>query len=477
LETYPLNDFYNLPMNLVCDQNGVPIKIQIDFPNGVVNVQIWKVQVGRIPLYLLDTNVPENSPEYRKITYGLYRGGIETRIAQEIVLGIGGIRTLLALGYQPEVCHMNEGHSAFLSLEKIRMLMKDAGLSFREAMQVSFMCNVFTTHTPVPAGIDIFSYDLIEKYFHRFRQELNLSAEEFFKLGKLDGQSQDGFNMAHLAVKMSAYINGVSELHSRVSKKMWSFGWKNIPQKEIPISYITNGIHIRSHISHDMEELFTRYLGENWIHNPSDHSIWKRVEKIPDVELWRTHERRRERLVAFARKNLETQLKHQGATSSEVKQAQEVLDPAALTIGFARRFATYKRATLIFHDLEKLSKILLDEERPVQIIFSGKAHPQDEEGKQLIKKINTIAKDPKFRRHIVFLENYDMNIARYMVQGCDVWLNTPRRPLEASGTSGMKVVPNGGLNLSILDGWWCEGYDPDIGWSIGQGEEYTNTVS
>jgi len=475
LETYPINDFHNLPMTLALDSKNQPAKISVDFPNGKVFCQIWKVNVGRIPLYLLDSNIVDNNPEYREITSGLYRGTKETRIQQEVLLGVGGIRALTAFGYHPEVCHMNEGHSAFLALERIRVTMKEMNMNFKEAMQVGYLSNVFTTHTPVPAGIDIFSSDLIEKYFKHFREELNLSYEDFMRLGHLDSLPTNSFNMAHLAMKMSGNINGVSELHSHVSRKMWSFGWKSVPIEEIPIKYITNGVHIRSHISHDIDDLYIRYLGDGWINNPVDFSVWNKINKIPDIELWRTHERRRERLVAFARENLQKQLTRQGAPNSEIIKASEVLDPNALTIGFARRFATYKRATLIFKDLTRLKKILLNEEYPVQLIFAGKAHPQDDEGKKLIKDIYILSKDSQLRRKIVFLENYDLNIARYLVQGCDIWLNTPRRPLEASGTSGMKSVANGGLQLSILDGWWCEGYKSELGWSIGLGEEYTDT--
>lgn len=475
LETYPINDFYNLPMVLVKDENNRPLTFEIDFPKGKVKCQIWKIQIGRIPLFLLDTNIPDNIPEYKMITNGLYRGTIETRIQQEIVLGIGGIRALRLMGYSPEVCHMNEGHSAFLSLEKIRILMKDYNLSFQEAYRLGYMTNVFTTHTPVPAGFDIFSGELIEKYLGNVRNELGLSYDDFMKLGNLDNQKRDSFNMAHLAMRMSGYINGVSKLHSQVSRNMWSFGWKNIPKDEIPIDAITNGVHLQSHLSYEIITLFNRYLGEDWIDSITDQNTWNKIEKIPDVELWLTHERRRERLVAFARKNLQEQLIRQGAPISEIEKANEVLNPKALTIGFARRFATYKRATLLFHNLDRLRKILKNEEYPVQIIFAGKAHPQDEEGKNLIKEINKISKDPELRRKIVFLENYDLNIARYLVQGCDVWLNTPRRPLEASGTSGMKAAVNGVINFSILDGWWCEGYSADLGWAIGLGEEYTDS--
>lgn len=474
-ETYPINDFYNLPMSLVKDENGNPLKISIDFPNQELKVQIWKIQVGRVPLFMLDANLPDNPEEYRSITNGLYRGTIETRIQQEIILGVGGIRALRAMGYCPEICHMNEGHSAFLALEKIRILMKENNLSFEEAMQVGYITNVFTTHTPVPAGFDIFSGELMEKYFKHIREELHLSYEEFMRLGNLDNQKNDSFNMAHLAMRMSGHINGVSKLHSKVSKNMWAFGWKGVPEDEIPIQSITNGVHLQSHLSHEMITLFNRYLGEDWIDNIDDQNLWNKVDKIPDIELWRTHERRRERLVTFVRQNLKKQLIRQGAALSEIEKANEVLDPKALTIGFARRFATYKRATLIFKDVERLKKILSNEDYPVQIIFSGKAHPQDEEGKKLIKEINQLSKLPEFRRKIVFLENYDLNIARYLVQGCDVWLNTPRRPLEASGTSGMKSAVNASLNFSILDGWWCEGYKPELGWAIGLGEEYEDS--
>lgn len=471
-ETYPINDFYNFPMTLVKDEIGNPLIVTIDFPGKELKVQVWKIQVGRVPLYLLDANISDNPEEYRSITNGLYRGTIETRIQQEIILGVGGIRALRAMGYCPEICHMNEGHSAFLAIEKIRILMRENNLSFEEAKQVGYMTNVFTTHTPVPAGIDIFPGELIEKYFKHIREELHLSYDDFMRLGNLDGSKNDSFNMAHLAMRVSGHINGVSKLHSQVSKNMWVFGWKGIPKSEIPIQSITNGVHLQSHLSHEMINLFNRYLGEDWIDNIDEPELWNKVDKIPDIELWRTHERRRERLVAFARQNLKKQLIRQGASFNEIEKANEVLDPKALTIGFARRFATYKRATLIFKDVERLKKILSNENFPVQIIFSGKAHPQDEEGKKLIKEINQLCKLPELRRKIVFLENYDLNIARYLVQGCDVWLNTPRRPLEASGTSGMKSAVNACLNFSILDGWWCEGYKPDLGWAIGLGEEY-----
>jgi starch phosphorylase len=475
-ERYEITDFYNQPMKLVTKEDNTPIKIELDFPGRKVFFQIWKIQIGKVPLYLLDTNVHENTDDDKKITRTLYGGNNETRIQQEIVLGIGGIRALHAISIKPIVCHMNEGHSAFLALERIRMLMKLYNLSFIEARDVNFYSNVFTTHTPVPAGIDIFPNDLIEKYFaNYYRNELGISDTEFYSLGSIlkDGQPNN-YNMAHLAMNMAGYVNGVSRLHGTISKKMWQSGFSDVPFDEIPIDYITNGIHTHSHLSNDMQELLYRYLGDKFMRSPSDQDVWKRIDDIPDEELWRTHERRRERLVAFARSRLKHQIINRGGSSSEIKLAKEVLDAQALTIGFARRFATYKRATLIFNDIERLIAILSNNEFPVQLIIAGKAHPKDEEGKKLIQEIIAMTKENHLRKKVVFLENYDMNIARYMVEGCDVWLNNPRRPLEASGTSGMKIIANGGLNLSVLDGWWDEAYHYDLGWKIGNGEEYDN---
>ncbi|MBN1637956.1 MAG: alpha-glucan family phosphorylase [Ignavibacteriales bacterium] len=473
-EKYDLIDFYNQPMNLVKDANNDPLKLSLKFPGRDVFYQIWKIQVGRVPLFLLDTNIPENSIDDREITKGLYRGNTETRIQQEIILGIGGLRALYEMKLHPTVCHMNEGHSAFQSLEGIRHLMKGHGLSFQEARDVGFYSNIFTTHTPVPAGIDIFSKELVNNYFSNYyKEELNLTEREFFKLGTILRDTEPTeFNMAHFAMNMAGYVNGVSKLHSKVSRKMWSGGFKDIPFNEIPIGYITNGIHTRTHISRDMYELLYRYLGSKFFLNSGKEEIDKRIAEIPDEELWKTHERRRERLVAFARKRLQRQIIDRGGSASELTFAKEVLDSNILTIGFARRFATYKRATLLFSDIERLVAILCDPKYPVQLIIAGKAHPHDDEGKELIQSIVKFAKDKHLRKRIIFLENYDMNVARYIVEGCDVWLNTPRRPLEASGTSGMKVVPNGGLNFSVLDGWWDEAYEHEVGWKIGYREEY-----
>lgn len=473
-ERYDITDFYNQPMTLVLDAENNPLKIDLDFPGRKVFFQIWKIQVGRVPLFLLDTNVPENIDEDKKITRTLYGGNIETRIQQEIVLGIGGIRALHAMDIKPLVCHMNEGHSAFLALERIRVLIKNHGLTYYEAKTAGKFSNIFTTHTPVPAGIDVFPNELIERYFgNYYKHELNISDKEFYSLGSLiKDKAPANFNMAHLAMNMAGYVNGVSKLHALVSKKMWVGGFKGIPFNEIPIDHVTNGIHTASHLSNEMNELLQRYLGDKYLDPNHFKEAARRIDEIPDEELWRTHERRRERLVAFARGRLKKQIMQRGGSIGDINAAKEVLNASALTIGFARRFATYKRATLIFKDIERLASIMYNADFPVQLIIAGKAHPKDEEGKALIQEIVQMAKDDHLRKKVVFLENYDMNIARYMVEGCDVWLNNPRRPLEASGTSGMKVIANGGLNFSVLDGWWDEGYEPNVGWTIGNREEY-----
>ncbi len=475
-ERYEINDFDHLPMKLMKKDNNEPLIESVKLAGREVYFQVWKIEVGRIPLYLLDTNLQINSDTDKKITETLYGGNVETRIQQEIILGMGGIRTLHSMGIKPMVCHMNEGHSAFLSLERMRYAIQNEGLTFKEAREVGYYSNIFTTHTPVPAGIDVFSNDLVEKYFgNYYRYELQISDMEFYSLGNIHKNNESNvFNMAHLAMNTAGYINGVSRLHCEVSKKMWSSGYKNVPFNEIPIGYVTNGVHMRSHISHDMEDLFLQYMGEKWAENPASFELWQRIDKIPDEELWRTHERRRERLVAFARRRLSRQIRMRGGSQELLAAASEILDPAALTIGFARRFATYKRATLIFRDIDRLTDIVNNKEHPVQFIIAGKAHPKDEEGKRFIQDIYQIAKEDRFKRKIVFIENYDMNVAHYLVEGCDVWLNNPRRPLEASGTSGMKIIANGGLNFSILDGWWDEGFDPELGWKIGNGEEYTD---
>jgi starch phosphorylase len=475
-EAYPELDFYNLPVELMRYTDGSPIHVRVDFPDNAVFCQVWRANVGRIPLYLLDTNLQENAPADREITSRLYGGGTEMRIKQEIVLGIGGMRALEALGATPTVFHMNEGHAAFAALERIRVLLKDSALTFDEARQSVMASNVFTTHTPVPAGIDFFSPELMMKYFKNYYPSLKLDDEGFLALGREDvGNKKQGFSMAVLAIRLSDSLNGVSMLHGDVSRKMWHNLWPQVPPDEVPIKHVTNGIHARSWLSPDMQFLLDRYLPPSWMENPADHEVWENVMQIPDEELWRAHERCRERLVAWTRQTLKNQLTRRGASYDEVQMAEEVLDPEALTIGFARRFATYKRGALILRDPDRLKKLIEDAKRPVQFVFAGKAHPADHEGKELIKTIVNFARsNPQLRRRIVFVENYDINVARYLVQGVDVWLNTPRRPYEASGTSGMKAAVNGVLNLSILDGWWVEGYSPDVGWAIGHGEDYSD---
>ncbi len=474
-ERYPFNDFYNLPIRLETDDSGNPILAEIQFPGRMVYCRIWRAQVGRVPLYLLDTNVPENNEADRKITYQLYGGDKENRLKQEMVLGIGGMRALRSLGLHVRVCHMNEGHAAFMAFERIRHRKEKNNMTTYEALQVVQSGTIFTTHTPVPAGIDQFEPSMVERYLGHYLAKAGIGNNEFLALGRRNpDDNTELFNMALFALRTTAFANGVSRLHGQVSRNMWHSIWPNIPPEEVPISHITNGIHTRSWISHEMLELFSRYLGPNWSRNPVDHTVWQRVEEIPDVELWRVHERRRDRLIAFTRKRLVEQLKSRGAGSWELDGAHEVLNPEALTIGFARRFATYKRATLLLKDPERLKRILTNPKQPIQFIFAGKAHPHDNGGKELIKELIHFTRDNGIRGHFVFLENYDLNVARYLVQGVDVWLNTPRRPLEASGTSGMKVIPNGGLNLSVLDGWWCEGYYPETGWSIGAGENYSD---
>ncbi len=472
-ERYPDNDFWNMPVTLERDDRGAPLTVRVPFPGREVVAQVWRVQVGRVPLYLLDTNVEENSDEDRRITYQLYGGDQRTRIQQELVLGVGGMMALRALGLHVQVCHMNEGHAAFMAVERIRRRKEKDGLSTDEALEVVRGGTFFTTHTPVPAGIDEFPPALVHEFLGPLLDRSGIDRNWFMALGRRNPEDpSEPFNMALLALRTTAKANGVSRLHGEVSRKMWADIWAAVPREEVPIGHVTNGIHTRSWTSADMTALLQRYLGPDWLERPADHSVWERIDQVPDVELWRVHERRRERLIAFARRRLAEQLRARGASKREIEAAREVLNPEALTIGFARRFATYKRATLLLRDPERLRRLLTDPNRPVQFIFAGKAHPRDDGGKALIREIIHFARQAEVRPHFVFLENYDIEIARYLVQGVDVWLNNPRRPMEASGTSGMKVIPNGGLNLSVLDGWWCEGYAPDTGWAIGHGEEY-----
>ncbi|MBD3221484.1 alpha-glucan family phosphorylase [bacterium] len=472
-EDYPVNDFYNMAMSLERGDDGEPVIIHVDYPGRQVKARVWRVQVGRNPLFLLDANLPDNRPEDRELTSKLYGGDIDMRIRQEILLGIGGVRALRAMGIDPDVYHLNEGHSAFLTLERIRNLMAEQKYPYETAFELVRSTSIFTTHTPVPAGNDHFDPQLVRTYLKPLADQLGLGIEGLIDLGRQrPGDARETFCMTVLALRLSQFANGVSELHGHVSRDMWKQVWPGVPVNELPISHITNGIHTRSWQCSEIARLYDRYLGPRWYDKPTNHMVWERVTRIPDAELWRAHERMRERLVGWVRRKLRQQLESRGASRSNIKAAREVLDPEALTLGFARRFATYKRATLILSDPERLDQILNNPDRPVQIIFAGKAHPRDHGGKELIRQIVHLAQQDRFRKRIVFLEDYNMEVARYMVQGVDIWLNNPRRPLEASGTSGMKVPVNGGINFSVLDGWWCEGYDKENGWAIGAGEDY-----
>src|SRR5829696_5686567 len=476
-EAYPELDFYNLPVEPMKYTDGSPVHVRVELPDNAVFCKVWKASVGRVPLYLLDTNIPENAPADREITSRLYGSGTELRIKQELVLGIGGVRALEAVNVTPTVFHMNEGHAAFLALERTRVLLEaHLQLSFDEARQLVMATNVFTTHTPVPAGIDMFPPELILKYFRDFIPHLKLDDEGFLALGREDvTNKKQGFSMAVLAIRLADGANAVSWLHGDVSRKMWHNIWPQVPPDEVPIDHVTNGIHTRSWLAPDIQFVLDRYLSDKWQTDPTDQSVWEGVSQIPDEELWRAHERCRERLVGWARQTLKDQLLKRGASYDELATADEVLDPEALTIGFARRFASYKRGALLLRDQDRLRAMLENTKTPIQFVFAGKAHPADNEGKELIKTIVNFARqNPQIRRRMVFLENYDINIARYLVQGVDVWLNTPRRGMEASGTSGMKAAVNGVPNCSILDGWWVEGYEPDLGWAIGRGETYTD---
>ena len=473
-ETYPDQDFPNQPLHRLIDPHtGEQFRVHVDMPGRVVTIGVWQVNVGRIPLYLLDTNMPENSREDRDITRTLYGGDIETRIKQEIVLGIGGVRALELVGERPTVYHINEGHAAFLALERIARIREQNNVSFDEARAAAAAAHIFTTHTPVPAGIDRFSGDLIQRYLGNTLPRLGLDLEGLLALGRSNVFDRaEFFSMAVLALRTSQFCNGVSRLHGEVSRHMWSSIWPDLPEPELPISHVTNGVHPRSWISPQLMGLYDRYLGPDWQLDPDDYHLWDAVKEIPDDELWRLRQRQREKLITWCRSKIRRQLHARGAATEEVERAANSLDPAAFTIGFARRFATYKRGTLLMHDLQRLKSILASKDRPVQLLIAGKAHPADGPGKELIREIVRMADTNALLGRVVFLEDYDIEVGRRLVQGCDVWLNTPRRGMEASGTSGMKAAMNGVVNVSILDGWWDEAYDPHAGFAIGKGESY-----
>ena len=479
-ERYPINDWHRLPVQPVLDASGKRLIINVEYPDRVVYAQLWRVNVGRVPLFLLDGNLEKNAPVDRSITGPLYGGDQEFRVRQEIMLGIGGVHALEAVGLSPTVCHMNEGHSAFLALERIARVMRDKGTSFQVASEACSAGNIFTTHTPVPAGNDAFSPELVRRYLEPYRAALNISEEGLLSLGRSTGSDPGApFSMPIFAIRTADHYNGVSALHGEVSRRMWKGLWPDLPDHEIPIHSVTNGVHTPSWISAEMAALFTRYLGPRWVDSLSDKTLWERVHEIPDAELWQTHGHRRHRLVTLCRRWLHAAAERRQAGREELAMADEVLEPRALTIGFARRFATYKRAALLFSDVERVKRLLSDPDRPVQLVFAGKAHPQDKGGKELIRSIVHASREAGLRGRVVFIEDYDMRIARALVSGVDVWLNTPRRPLEASGTSGMKAAANGALNVSVLDGWWAEAwehYGSSVGWAIGRGEEYPDAT-
>ena len=473
VEIYPEHNVDEMPIRPVESPAGQPVIVEVAYPERPVHAQVWSVQVGRTPLYLLDTNLEQNAPEDREITARLYGGDREMRLRQEILLGIGGLRALEALGVEPTICHMNEGHSSFQTLERIRTVMRSQGLSFAAAREASSAGNVFTMHTPVAAGNEWFPARLVEAYLGHYREEFGLSREEFLALGRIDPSNDaSDFSTTVLALRLSAHAHGVSRLHGQVSRKLWSSLWPHVDRQEIPIASITNGVHTQSWVSLEMAELYDRHLGEAWRLSPEEPEVWQGVRQIPDQALWEAHRVGRQRLIDYARFALTNQFVRQGVPPPKFECALQGLDPQALTIGFARRFATYKRATLILRDIERLGELFSDPQRPVQILFAGKAHPHDHLGKELIREIVHLARQAPFAGKLFFLQDYDMNLIRYLIQGCDVWLNTPRRPQEASGTSGMKAAVNGALNVSVLDGWWEEACDLHSGWTIGLGEEY-----
>ncbi|MCX6591031.1 MAG: alpha-glucan family phosphorylase [Acidobacteria bacterium] len=475
IERTPVNDFFNLPVQPATDTAGNEIKISIRLPIGLLTIKVWLVQVGRVSLYLLDSNIPENgTQELREITDQLYGGDAHTRIRHEIVLGIMGLRALKAVGLKPTAFHMNEGHSAFLAVERIRDLMMSQGMSFTEAAEASRGNNIFTTHTSVPAGIDLFDAGTLWEYFRDYCAESGISAQQFFSLGRRNASDPaERFSMAICAMKTSAYRNAVSRLHAEVSQEMWRDLWPDLPVWEVPITYVTNGTHLPTFLNGDFATLYDTYLQPDWRDRYQDPRIWDQIGDIGDEELWQAHRRRKRQLVSFLRDRLTSSAYKRKASATELKRLETIFDPDVFTIGFARRFATYKRATLLFRDVERLRKLVANAKRPVQILIAGKAHPKDIPGKTFIREIAQLTRDPELGKHLIFVEDYSLQVAKEMVQGVDVWLNNPRRGEEACGTSGMKAAINGVLNLSILDGWYDEAYEVSGGWAIGNREEYT----
>ena len=465
----------NIPLEPALDSQGQPLTITIDTRSGPIRAKVWRMHVGRVQLFLLDSNVEGNSPEDCELTSRLYGGDHRTRIRQELILGIGGVRALRAMGLFPGVFHLNEGHSAFAPLEVIRERMAEDGLSFEEAMRQVAQMTVFTTHTPVPAGHDRFDGGLVEEHLGPLRDALGISYDQLMGLGRVEPTNhEEPFCMTVLGLKLSRKANAVSALHGHVTRRMWASLWPWRSEEEIPIGHITNGVHIPSWLAWQMQQLYDRHFPADWQQRMGDPDVWRTVQDVDDGELWETHFTLKSLLLSFVRRRVSRQCRRRGESEEAVEAARTMFDPHVLTIGFARRFATYKRADLILSDLDRLAALLNHPERPVQLIFAGKAHPADEPGKQLIQRIANLRHDPRFANRITFIEDYDINVCRHLVQGVDVWLNNPRRPLEASGTSGQKVVLNGGLNLSVLDGWWAEAYDGRNGFAIGRGTTHVS---
>jgi starch phosphorylase len=463
----------NLPMEPARGVDGKPLTVEIQTRHGRLYAKVWLMRVGRVSLYLLDCDVDGNSPEDRGLTSRLYGGDTRTRIRQETVAGVGGVRALRALGITPGVYHLNEGHSAFATIEAIRERMKDDGVSFDEALREVAEHTVFTTHTPVPAGHDRFHSGLIEEHLGPLRDELGISLEQLMGLGRVEPQNEhEPFCMTVLGLKLSRRANAVSNLHGRVTRRMWAHLWPWRVEDEVPIGHITNGVHILSWLAYQMLQLYDRHFPADWQERMGQPEIWQEIHNVDPGELWETHHALKNLLLAFVRRRVSRQCRRRGESDEAVEAARNMLDPNVLTIGFARRFATYKRADLILSDLDRLAAMINDPARPLQLIFAGKAHPADEPGKRLIQRIANLRHDPRFAGRIAFVEDYDINVARHLVQGVDVWLNNPRRPLEASGTSGQKAVLNGALNLSVLDGWWAEAYDGANGFAIGKGSSH-----
>ncbi len=466
-------DLYNLPINPVKTADDQDMILEFPMLGNTLYLKVWKIQVGRVSLYLMDSDIDKNIEEFKNITMKLYGGDKEMRIRQEIVLGMAGVELLKQLGLKPTVYHMNEGHSSFLTLQLIKNTMKEKEVAFQIAKEIVTSQTAFTTHTPVPAGNDIFDLGLIDKYFAGMWDEFGISRDEFMKLGMKETVNlEPGFNMGILALRIAGKRNGVSKLHGAVSRELFSEVWPDIAANESPITYVTNGIHTCSWLAPNLKELYNQYLIPYWQDNIQDDNIWKKINTIPDEKLWNEHLKRKEKLMTLIKKNVTERYKRSGYSYEDINEVVNKLNPNALTIGFARRFATYKRATLLFRDIERLTQLLNQENRPVQLVFAGKAHPADVEGQNLIKQIHEISLMPQFKGKIFILENYNIGMARYLVSGVDVWLNNPRRPMEASGTSGEKASVNGVVNFSVLDGWWAEGYDTTNGWSIGTETEY-----